>query len=546
MSISAMPLQTPPLSAADALLQGYAGPAFYAQNGKIISGNTSVEALSEQGRGWWKELEAWLATFTETGSRTPILIKVPTAGQPVTLEWSLVVFDDAQVLLGRNVTLERNLQNVLTESRDRFRDLVDLMAELAWEVDSKGIFTYVAGATSFGYPPEALLGKRANDLVVRAPMDMAPYFEPRKPTADHEGRFRLGDGAVARVLFSAKPLFDTSGTWIGARGLCRDVTAERERQEQLAHLQQRDRMLARFLVNLREAHDVRTALSTSAREIAEAMKASGVLISQIDDDGTVDDAAQSGMALPERVYKLTRELDHKNPPPLIRESTANAALLGATIRHGATLLGVIWLWRPASEGEWESGDLTLLSEITDHLGIALSEIGYQNRLRALSERDGLTGLLNRRTFMERLKDRLDASTSSGALFYFDLDNFKAVNDTHGHQRGDQVIMQLAKMIQQRVGKAGLAGRVGGDEFVVWFEGQTLGQIESLADAFVARGNAELGPLSASADKPLGLSIGVVYLESIGSLTAQQLLEQADKAMYAAKNKGKNAWASILI
>jgi diguanylate cyclase (GGDEF)-like protein/PAS domain S-box-containing protein len=548
--ISASPPTAPAVApqAAQTILSGYAGPAFYALDGRIVQGNGAAEVLVEHDRSWLKPLEDWLANFTQTGSRTPVMVKVPSDGAEVTLEWSMVLLDEGQVLVARNVTLERNLQAVLTESRDRFRDLVDMMAEMAWEVNKEGILTYVVGSKSFGYMPEQLIGTRANNLVVRALMDQDKYFESERMLPWHEVKLRLAGGAVARAMLTVKPIIDAQGVWRGARGLCRDVSAERTQQEQLARLQQRDQMLARFLVSLREAKDVRTALNTAANEMRTALQAAGVQIMSIDDAGGLDIAAEVGAALPERVRTLMRELDRGQPPAIIHDNSPGSQLMGATIRHGAQLNGVVWLWRPSEQGEWSEAEITLLSEVTDHLGAVISEITYQDKLVQLSQRDGLTGLLNRRTFMEQLAARMQQAAGSAALFYFDLDNFKAVNDTHGHQSGDQVIGRLAALIKQQLvlHPQALAGRLGGDEFVLWLEDQAKVQVEALGAQLVAKGNQELRPLSASADCPLGLSIGVVYLDSLGNLTPKDIIEQADRAMYQAKNMGKNTWAMVEI
>jgi diguanylate cyclase (GGDEF)-like protein len=224
-------------------------------------------------------------------------------------------------------------------------------------------------------------------------------------------------------------------------------------------------------------------------------------------------------------------------------------MMGATIRHGAQLNGVVWLWRPSEQGEWSEAEITLLSEVTDHLGAVISEITYQDKLVQLSQRDGLTGLLNRRTFMEQLAARMQQAAGSAALFYFDLDNFKAVNDTHGHQSGDQVIGRLAALIKQQLvlHPQALAGRLGGDEFVLWLEDQAKVQVEALGAQLVAKGNQELRPLSASCRLPArACPLAWFILDSLGNLTPKDIIEQADRAMYQAKNMGKNTWAMVEI
>src|SRR3546814_4200103 len=93
-------------------------------------------------------------------------------------------------------------------------------------------------------------------------------------------------------------------------------------------------------------------------------------------------------------------------------------------------------------------------------------------MTALSMTDPLTGLNNRRGFVDSLEALVaqDATKATGALFYIDLDNFKQVNDTHGHQTGDEALLEVAALMKEQIRGGDLAGRLGGDEFALFLCG----------------------------------------------------------------------------
>lgn len=542
MSAAENPVPSPEAQmpeAARVLLASYAGPALYVLSGQSLASNTAAATLLERS-GWWSEVELWL----KGNPRAPLLVKIPTDASPIIMEWTAItIADGQQVLIGRNISLEKNLQEVLTESRDRFRDLVEITADLAWETRADGTFGYIAGGRSLGYRPEELLGRRARELVVRGLMeDKIDYFESELALDKKEIRLKRADGSTARVQLSAKPLRNADGTLRGARGICRDVTDALLKQDELAQVQRRDRLIAEFVKSLREAQEAKTALQIAAREIADALGAVGCRIYHLDAQGSLQMATEAGGALPEMVNTLNRRLQEEAGRALVQESMSSAALMGATTVQGAHINGAIWVWRPneMKGGSWPEEDKALLSEVADHLGIVIAQLDYQEKLRVLSECDGLTRLLNRRTFMEKLGQKLGNPVQSSALMYIDLDNFKPVNDTHGHQRGDMVIKKLADVLHITARPNDLAGRMGGDEFVLWIDGIDKAGAETMAKRLVAFG-AELRNLSASPQKPLGVSVGVALIPASGGLRTAQIMEKADSAMYQAKRSGKSTW-----
>jgi diguanylate cyclase (GGDEF)-like protein/PAS domain S-box-containing protein len=156
-------------------------------------------------------------------------------------------------------------------------------------------------------------------------------------------------------------------------------------------------------------------------------------------------------------------------------------------------------------------------------------------LDTLAHRDTLTGLLNRRALLAALEARLAAGTPTSVLFC-DLDGFKAVNDTRGHEAGDAVLVEVAQRLIGAVRDGDLVARFAGDEFVLVSrpEGATR-----IADRLLAR-LTEPVVLADGSTVKVGTSIGIADLLDPTSveMTADDLLKQADTAMYVAKRSGK--------
>lgn len=166
----------------------------------------------------------------------------------------------------------------------------------------------------------------------------------------------------------------------------------------------------------------------------------------------------------------------------------------------------------------------------------------QAMLKRLARRDPLTGLFNRRTFQAELERYLELARKHrvrGALVFLDLDLFKYINDTLGHQAGDQVLVRVAEIIQAQLRPTDIAARHGGDEFAIlmpYTGREALGVAESILRA-VQQEDFQVKGRSVT----MTASVGVTFFPDHG-LTAEALLAQADLAMYKAKESGRNAVA----
>ena len=174
----------------------------------------------------------------------------------------------------------------------------------------------------------------------------------------------------------------------------------------------------------------------------------------------------------------------------------------------------------------------------------ISEIkDYEQQLKRLAHYDPLTGLPNRVLLSDRLQQAMAQTTRRGqhiAVFYLDLDGFKQVNDQYGHQAGDQLLVALTQRMSQTLREADTLARIGGDEFVaIVLDLPTLSAAFVTADRLirdVAR-PVQLGDWSVQ----VSVSVGITFYPQDKATSADQLLRQADHAMYEAKYAGKNRY-----
>lgn len=179
---------------------------------------------------------------------------------------------------------------------------------------------------------------------------------------------------------------------------------------------------------------------------------------------------------------------------------------------------------------------------TVSLQVALKRALEHEQLRAST--DKLTGLLNTGAFREQVEEEMARARRYRhpiSLAFIDLDNFKQLNDTHGHARGDKLLQDVSMAIQRTIRKTDCAGRVGGDEFTICFPETgpdhiraTIGKLLQAIDIVTSQSGWQVSA-----------SIGVVtYIEISDNYDV--MLGKADKLMYEAKEKGKNGAEYLVI
>ena len=183
-----------------------------------------------------------------------------------------------------------------------------------------------------------------------------------------------------------------------------------------------------------------------------------------------------------------------------------------------------------------------IGELTDALNGLLGRVReYQSELVRLANTDGLTGILNRRTFFERAQGLLQRYEEGVYFIQIDLDHFKNINDTYGHGIGDQVLELVGRLLQGSVRIVGerepdLVGRLGGEEFGVLLRTNTLQEAHSVAERLRATLQSTEVETGAEILTVTG-SFGVA--EKIRGETLDDLYHRADQACYQAKDRGRN-------
>src|SRR5436309_15204984 len=209
------------------------------------------------------------------------------------------------------------------------------------------------------------------------------------------------------------------------------------------------------------------------------------------------------------------------------------AIISVPLVARGVVIGAMSLYREGEDASFSEFDFELAQRFADAATIAIENARTRAELRELGRRDELTGLFNRRGFNELLAAALANELHAPvALVLADLDDFKSVNDQHGHLCGDDVLAEVAGVLRDAVGGRGQVCRLGGDEFAVILT--SAGMIDAQVISELVR--------SALASHVVTLSSGEVRQQaSIGAATtdrvvadAETLLREADRAMYDAK------------
>jgi diguanylate cyclase (GGDEF)-like protein/PAS domain S-box-containing protein len=458
-----------------------------------------------------------------------------------------------QILVtAREITLEVNLCNMLTESRKRYKDLVECSVDFAWETDAGGILTFVSSIGALGFPAGWLEGLDSRSLL--------PDGEETNPFVStdplNEVKFRLKDhnGDLATVSICVVPIFNDEGDWIGARGVCRDITLICEHEDALKQARERAHLLNTLIKSIRDCVDPESMLHEAARQTANALNAPLCTVLRytpslsLNASYTHDDGSQDGVDFltkyaERRVGRMMRDHPHDMALPIFETSGKGLNMAAVLTRHNHHVNGALCLARPAEAGPWTEQERSLLIGVTDYVAIAIAQFAAQEKLKMLARTDDLTGLMNRRGFIEQVEPRLAAlarSHKKSALLYIDLDNFKQINDCYGHDRGDAVLRTLGIYLDGHTRGSDCCARLGGDEFAIWLDNATRDGAIKRAEELLGLAD-QLNAIAGRTDMPLSLSVGIVITDPDRQETLGALLDRADQAMYGVKRRGKSSY-----
>lgn len=541
----------PAAAGPDAILTGFDGAALVAgPDGAVLSRTEKAAGLAAiLERNLVEGLGALVRRTADTGAVGADIIEIPTERGTVSLDVTAVPLHGENgrprvLLTSRDLTMERNLRSALVESRQRYKDLVEINADFAWEVDAKGVFVFVSPKGAIGYDAKALVDKAAVDYVIDPDTYATLPFHSRRPLENVEVWMRGADGSTVTLMMACRPLVDDDGTWHGVRGVCRDVTVERESEAALARLRRREQTLSYVVSAIRDELQPENMLETAATTGARALSASGGRVYRVDEEGRFAVAAEYGNV--DGLDPLAEKIsDAPDDGEAVTFDIGPWSVLCVTTGYRQNVNGAFVLWRPNDRDPWDDDHRILASDIANQLGIANEQVSNHERIVALSRTDGMTGLLNRRAFFEeelpRRIDRLLRNNQCSALYYVDMDNFKLVNDVKGHQAGDEAIMMLRDMLMELSRPGDVIARLGGDEFAMWLDNMTLEVTNHRAQAIIDASH-RLRPFSGSEEKPLGLSVGVAHFDPKTGESLDALVARADEAMYQVKHASKGGYA----
>jgi diguanylate cyclase (GGDEF)-like protein/PAS domain S-box-containing protein len=310
------------------------------------------------------------------------------------------------------------------------------------------------------------------------------------------------DGSVHWQAARGRPVHDEAGRPLRLVGVTNEITELRAAEAALRETQERMRAV---------------------------LAAAPILLLAFDHDGVVTLAEGRELAA---LGDPTTALVGRSVAELLGPPGAEAVQAASAGRPWAGRLplgGRVYDVSCLPSSDTDDAGLVVATDVTDRAAT-------EEQLEHQALHDALTGLANRER-LQRFLDRCAERNEEIALFYLDLDEFKLINDSHGHTVGDSLLRAVAHRLRAAVRAEDLVARVGGDEFVVVCTGMTQAQAQATADRIVT----ELGRRFERENlDPSGASVGVVVARA-GSVSSAELLRRADEAMYAAKRAGRGRW-----
>ena len=422
-------------------------------------------------------------------------------------------------LLGRLDETRREL----AASEERHRAVVQHLPDaaiLTFDHDLRYTLAEGPALAAAGWDPEAMVGKTLTDLV---PAERAEALEAmyRRPLAGETATIDIE--SLQGRLFSVEltPVRDGSGAITGGMAVARDVTERRRAERQSGEAEER----------FRQAFDEAPIGMAIVTLDGMYLRVNRSLCQML------------GRPSEELIGMTFRDVVHPRDVALRSEKVAES------------LVGTIDAFEIEQRYLTRDGDMldAVLSStlVRDEQGRALYFLAQvvdvterrqaEERLEFLADHDPLTGLLNRRRFRQEL-DRQVAHTqrygNPATLLMLDLDHFKHVNDTLGHAVGDELICRLASAMRHRLRTTDIVARLGGDEFAM-----LLAETDSERATAVARDLLDIVKrhgVVADGDRAIQVtaSIGVAPIDPRRQQTAEELLIDADVAMYDAKDHGR--------
>jgi diguanylate cyclase (GGDEF)-like protein/PAS domain S-box-containing protein len=374
---------------------------------------------------------------------------------------------------------------------------------------------------------EVLFGYSRTEVVGRTPDFLfegeGPVEELDVGAAPAEVRFTRADRSRGTCQLVAVPLLDDDSGLAGLTLLVRDLTERRRMEAMLLQAEEK------------------------FRTVVEAAPDSIVGVDAIGQIVLVNRQAESMLGYTRREL-LGQSIDMIWPERCRAEYTAllRERIVGGSAEPMGELIGL------RKDGTEFPTDVWVNVVDTDHGPLVLcsgrdvtARVKLERRLEYLADHDELTALLNRRGFRRELTQWLAFAGrygGKGALLVIDLDGFKGINDTLGHRAGDICLCSVASVLHRRLRATDVVGRLGGDEFAVLLPHAEKDQAHTIARELLGAVGAQR-PKYSSRTMSITASIGVATFDA-RAVTAEELMDAADAALYSAKADGRDRVAAL--
>jgi diguanylate cyclase (GGDEF)-like protein/PAS domain S-box-containing protein len=424
-----------------------------------------------------------------------------------------------------DITSRTRAEAALRASEVRFRDFANAASDWFFETDANHRFTYFSDRLReiTGLQPEQPIGNTREELAGKNVTDEPEKWQKHRETLAQHKPFRDfdyplldGNGRLRHIRVNGIPFFDANGDFAGYRGTGNNVTVVKEAELKLRENEARlHSILSASPIGVAVVdRETCTVLFCNPRLAEQLGQTAEALLGQTARSFFFDEEAKqhlAGLRCGECIEDVEVRLRKSNGSPW----WALISIKPLAFENGDAML--IWAY-----------DITELHQAREQLSL-------------FANHDVLTTLPNRRYFelaAQRYLAHAKRHDLRGALLYFDLDGFKAVNDTYGHAIGDQLLQIASEHIRQRLRETDFIARLGGDEFAVLVENFPINHSDINVFAHELISLVELAARTVCPDIPVSASVGVALFDASGP-TLLELMEFADAAMYRAKKQGKN-------
>jgi diguanylate cyclase (GGDEF)-like protein/PAS domain S-box-containing protein len=427
----------------------------------------------------------------------------------------------------RDATERKKMEETVRQSEERYRTILDEMEDGYFEIDLVGNFTFVNDSVchQLGYSREEILGASFRGQMAKEDFDVAykafsKIYSTGKPERRIHYKVIRKDGTIGFAETAGFPLQNQKGEIIGFRGVGRDITQRRQMEEALRQSEERYRTIIKEMEEWYFETDLTGNVTFFNDIFATVLGYSQTELTGLNFKSFVKKEESDS------VYRLFNQIFKTGKP------TRNFPYEFISTDGKVTSAEFSFFPKRDKEGN-VCGFRGVGHDITERKH-AEEKIKYQ------ATHDALTGLPNRLMFSQLLNQAIKSARRykrQFAVLFMDLDRFKIINDTMGHDAGDQLLQEIAARLKQTLRAVDVVARLGGDEFIVLIdEVSDSSHVSTVAHKIIT---SIIKPLTIMKQEcRITASIGIsIYPKDAED--EQSLMKNADMAMYLAKEEGKN-------